>query len=405
MNGPTTPEVRARFPALAGDTVFLENAGGSQVPREVPERVAAYFRETYVQLGAGYELSRRCGEVVDEAHRFVSTLTNAGDVGVPVLGSSSSVLLHVLAGAWAPKIAGREIVVAESGHEANVGPWVRLEKAGAEIVWWPVDPGAAECPLDVLAELVTENTALVALPHVSNLLGGIVDLPEVVRIAHGVGARVVADGVAYAPHRAVDFEGWGVDFYTLSLYKVYGPHLGALVARRDALAGLEGPNWFFIPEDEVPYKWELGGAPHESCAALLGTRDYLEWLGGGDGDGGFDRAAVERAFERMTALELPLQWRLIEWLKERGMGIVGPEATDASRVGTVSFLHPDRSSAEIAAEAHAANVGIRNGHMYAHRLCQALGIGTHDGVVRVSLVHYNSDEDLDRLFAALDPVL
>jgi len=408
----TEAMIRERFPALAAGTVFLENAGGSQVPRDVPEHVGRYFHESYVQLGAGYAVSDRADAVIAGAHRFVATLTNAAEVAVPVLGASSSILLHVLAGAYAPRIAGREIVIAQSGHEANVGPWVRLERAGAVIRWWEVDPATGESPLEELERLVSERTALVVFPHVSNLLGGILDVAAATRIAHAAGARVVVDGVAFAPHRAVDVAGWGVDWYALSLYKVYGPHLGALVGRRDALAELEGPNHFFVPEDDLPYKWELGGVPHESCAALLGTRDYLAWLAGmgtaqrepGPTEA-LDRAAVERAFALMEERELPLQRRLIAWLRERGMPLVGPPGDGAERVGTVSFRHPERDSAVIAAAAHAADVGIRNGNMYAYRLCEAMGIDPVDGVVRVSLVHYNSDEDLERLFAAIGPAL
>lgn len=396
--------IRAQFPALASRTVFLENAGGSQVPRQVPERVAAYFRENYVQLEAGYPESDRSTRTVKDAHAFVDTLVNAGDAGVSILGSSSSILLHVLAGAYAPRLRGREIVIAESGHEANVGPWVRLEAAGAKIVWWKADPETgAEC-LDDLGERLNANTALVIFPHVSNLLGAVADVRRITEMAHAVGAKVVVDGVAYAPHRAVDFAGWGVDWYAMSLYKVYGPHLGALVGRHDAFAELSGPNHFFIPEGEIPYKWELGGVPHELCAGLLGTRDYLSWLGGAEGES-FTADVAGRAFEVMAARELPLQRRLVDWLLARGLRIVGPATGDESRVGTVSFLHPKRSPAEVVAAAHAAGVGIRHGHMYAHRLCAALGMDLEQGVTRVSLVHYNSDEDLDRLFAAWDPVL
>ncbi|MEZ5066484.1 MAG: aminotransferase class V-fold PLP-dependent enzyme [bacterium] len=402
MSGRTEREIRARFPALATGTVFLENAGGSQVPRDVIERVSTYFRESYVQLGAGYRRSDVATQTVDAAHEFVATLTNCRDVAVPILGSSSTVLLHVLAGAYAPKVRGREIIVSEAGHEANVGPWVRLEAAGAVIRWWRVNE-RGESSLAALESLLNDRTALVVFPHVSNLLGGVVDVREITRLAHARGARVVVDGVAYAPHRAIDVAGWGADWYAYSTYKVYGPHLGALVGRRDAIAELVGPNHFFVPEEELPYKWELGGVPHESCAALLGTRDYLAWLGG---SGAADRATLERAFAPMERREATLTARLLAWLVERGARIVGPGLDPgADRVGTVSFLAPGRDVGAICAAAHAADVGIRSGHMYAYRLCEAMGIAPADGVVRVSLVHYTSDDDLDRLFDAIGPAL
>ena len=402
-----TPELRARirraFPALAGDTVFLENAGGSQVPAAVADRIRAYMLSSYVQLGAGYPLSERATRTVDEAHDFVRLLYNGRD-GEVILGPSTSALLHMLAGCYARTLSpADEVVVAEIGHEANVGPWKSLERIGVELRWWRMDRESCESPLDGLAELLTDRTALVAFPHVSNLLGGILDVAEITRMARAVGARVVVDGVAYAPHRAMDVAAWDVDVYAYSTYKVYGPHMGAMWASRDTLAELEGPNHFFIPADELPYKFELGGACHEGCAGILGLRDYLAELAGAGDPAALDRAGVERAFELMTACELPLQQRLVEYLKSRDdVRIVGPHHAGPSRVGTVSFVHATRSSREITAVVDRSGVAIRHGHMYAYHLCEALGLDPDDGVVRISLVHYNTPEEIERLIQVLD---
>ena len=396
--------IRSAFPALAGDTVFLENAGGSQVPAAVIERMRRYLAGTYVQLGAGYRLSREATATVEAAHEFVRLLVN-GDPGSVILGSSSTVLLHTLAGCYGEVLKpGSEIVLAECGHEANLGPWRRLERNGIRIRWWKVDPGTFESPVAALEELLNERTALVAFPHVSNLLGDILDVEAVTAAAHRVGARVVVDGVAYAPHRAVDVAAWDVDWYVYSTYKVYGPHMGALYGKADSLAELTGPNHFFIPDDEIPYKFELGGASHEGCAAILGLGEYLQEIT--DRPGPVDRGTVERGFAIMTACELPVQERLVSWLAARPeVRIVGPTRTDASRVGTVSFVHERLSSAEITAQVDETGIAIRHGHMYAYDLCRALGLDPDDGVVRVSLVHYNTVEEIDRLTGVLDGIL
>jgi len=402
-----TPEFRARirhaFPALAGDTVFLENAGGSQVPAVVADRIRDYMMSSYVQLGAGYPLSEVATRTVDEAHDFVRLLFNGGD-GEVILGSSTSALLHMLADCYAKTLSsGDEIVVAEIGHEANVGPWKSLERIGVELRWWRMDRETCESPLDGLAALLTDRTALVAFPHVSNLLGGILDVAEITRMVHDAGARVVVDGVAYAPHRAMDVAAWGADVYAYSTYKVYGPHMGAMWASRETLAELEGPNHFFIPADEVPYKFELGGVSHEGCAGILGLRDYLAELAGVREPGAFDRDAVESAFDLMTACELPLQQRLVAYLQSRDdVRIVGPQHAGPSRVGTISFVHDTRSSAEITEVVDRSGVAIRHGHMYAYHLCEALGLDPDDGVVRVSLVHYNTPDEIERLIGVLD---
>jgi len=403
---PDQSAVRSEFPALDCGTIFLENAGGSQVPARVADRMHRYLRETYVQLGAGYPLSQHCTRQVEAAHAFARTFAGAGD-GEAILGPSTTALLNMLAGCYAQVLEpGSEIVVAESGHEANVGPWKRLEGQGVKLRWWRLDPETFDCPLDALEELLNERTALVALPHASNLLGGIVDLKAVVDLAHAAGARVVADGVAYAPHRAIDVAAWDVDFYAWSAYKVYGPHMAVLYAKREALAELPSPNHFFVPEQETAYRFEPGGANHESCAGLLGLGDYLKAVAGASDDAPCDRGVVERAFARMTAWERPLLERLIGWLLERpGVRLIGSPNVDDARVGTVSFVHETKTSRSITAAIDRSEVALRHGHMYAWHLCKALGLDPEDGVVRVSFVHYNTLDEIERLIGILDDVL
>ena len=398
--------IRAQFPALAGDTMYLENAGGSQVPVVVADSIRDYMLTSYVQLGAGYPLSLRATEIVDEAHDFVRLMMN-GKEGEVILGSSTSALLQMIAGCYAQVLKpGSEIVVAQTGHEANVGPWKMLERHGFTLRWWEMDPADYTCPLSDLEYLLSDRTALVAFPHVSNLLGEIVDIEAITSLAHEAGARVVVDGVAFAPHRAIDVSAWNVDWYAYSTYKVYGPHMAALWGRRDALAELPGPNHFFVPDDDLPYKFEVGGPNHEGCAGICGLRDYLAFVVGEADPRALDRPAIERAFEIMTACELPLQARLIEHLRSReDVRIVGPTETGDSRVGTISFVHDSKSSAEITAAVDRSGIGIRHGHMYAYHLCEAAGLDPEDGVVRASLVHYNTLEEIERLIEVFDAVL
>jgi cysteine desulfurase family protein (TIGR01976 family) len=394
--------VRAWFPALSGGFAFLENAGGSQVPGTVAESVAEYMVSNYVQLGAGYPQANEADRVVREAHEFIETLMGAGEAGRVVLGPSTTALTHILAAAYAPTLRpGDEIVVAVNNHEANAGPWVDLERAGATIRWWGVDEARFACTPEGLRSVLSDRTRIVALPHVSNLLGQVADLKAIVDLAHSVGARVVADGVAYAPHRAMDVEAWGVDWYVYSTYKVYGPHMAALYGRHEAFAEIEGPNHFFIPQSSIPAKFELGGASHEGCAGLLGLRPYLRFLANRRTD---DRTTVLEAFAAMDRLERPLTEALVDGLRARpGIRVFVPDAAD--NVGTVSFVHATKSSAEIAQGLIARGFGLRHGHMYAWRLCEAMGIPTADGVVRISLLHYNTPEEVSGVLAALDEVL
>lgn len=395
--------LRAQFPALAGDTIFLENAGGSQVPVAVADRVRNYMLEHYVQLGASYSLSRHSTAIVDQAHALARLLMG-GTHGDVVLGPSTSALLQMLAEASARILApGDEVVVARNGHEANIGPWVRLERCGIRVRWWEMEPDTCRSPISTLVPLLGERTRIVAFPHVSNLLGEIVDVARITELVHAVGAKVVVDGVAYAPHRAIDVEAWGVDWYAFSAYKVYGPHMAVLWGGEDSLAELPGPNHFFI--HSTPYRFELGGPCHESCAGLLGVGDYLQGLAGDDREP-LDRAQVERAFAAMQALEQPLIERLLDYLAScKNVRIIGPQNAGIDRVGTISFIHRQKSSREIVAAIDKTEIAIRHGHMYAWRLCEALGLDPEDGVVRVSLVHYNTPREIERLIEVLGKVL
>ncbi len=399
---PGIDAIRGRFPALRGVTTLLENAGGSQVPIDVADAIRSYMLESYVQLGAGYEMSNVATATVDAAHLFVNTVMNGNGVGHAILGPSTTQLCYLIAGCYADTIRpGDEIVIAETGHEANVGPWLRLERRGARIRWWKVDRDRMDCTLAGLDEVLNERTRLVAFPHVSNLLGAIADVREITRRAHRVGARVFVDGVAFAPHRVIDVAAWDVDWYVYSTYKVFGPHMGGLYGRVDAIAELEGPNHVFIPKDRIPYKFELGGACHEGCAAILALSRYLAFVAGEDEQAAANRDVVDRAFQRMTELEVPLQQRLVEGLAAiDGVRIVGPSSTGAAdRVPTVSFTHARHRPTAVVKALRDANVAIRNGHMYAFRLCEALGIDTDEGVARVSAVHYNTAEEIERTIA------
>ena len=213
-------ELRQEFPFFREhpDWIFLENAGGSQVPQSVIDRNSNYYSRYYVQIGADYDQSKVATKTVKEAHDFCLELVNGKEVGEVVLGSSTTQLMHTLSHAFDRLLdsSADEIIVANTAHEANYGAWTKLR---APVREWNV---YANNYLEELEQLLTEKTRIVALPHVSNLIGEIIDVPAIVDLVHrrSSRARVVVDGVAYAPHRLIDVNQWKVDFYVFSLYKV-----------------------------------------------------------------------------------------------------------------------------------------------------------------------------------------
>jgi cysteine desulfurase family protein (TIGR01976 family) len=382
---PTLEEVRNRFPALAGEEIFMDNAGGSQLPSDVIDAVGQYMRTSFVQTGGNYPASHRATQTVSDAHTFLESFVGGLGLGRTIIGSSTSSLIHMIAQSYSDVLpADAEVIVAESGHEANVGPWMRLAKRGSKVILWEADSVTGICRPERLQELITAKTKLVAFPHVSNLLGGVEDISACTAIAHGAGARVIVDGVAYAPHLPVNVAEWGVDWYVFSTYKVFGPHGAALWGTNEALAELDGPNHYFIPRDDGVYRFELGGANHELCAGLLGTKRYLAWLGGMDAG---------------ARMEEPLTEALMDGLRANSdVHIVGP---NSNRVPTVSFIHSRRAPSEIVEAAAEEGVGIKSGHFYSYRLVKRLGLDPDTGVARISLAHYNSLGEVERILQVI----
>lgn len=407
MSRPTRDAIRAQFPSIAGGFAYMENAGGSQVPAIVADRIRDTMLTSYVNLGASYPASQTATQIVADAHDFVLRFMGGEGEGVVAFGASATILLRHLAEAIGRTIQpGDEIIVAQTGHEANIGPWLALEERGAAIVWWPFNPDLSSLAIEDLQKRLGPKTRLVCFPHTSNLLGDIVDVAEVTRMAHAAGAKVVVDGVAYAPHRPMRVAEWGVDWYVYSAYKVFGPHMAALFGRHDAFGGLVGPNHFFISPTNLPMKFEPGAQNYEGCAGLLALGDYLAFLAGEETTGTPSRDTLVQAMEYGAELERPLQSKLLEFLAQcENVRLCGPLASDDRRVCTISFVHRSLRSAEIVEHVHRHPFGIRNGHAYAYRLCEALGLDPADGVVRVSLAHTNSEDEVARLIDVLVPIL
>lgn len=402
----TSTDLRVHFPSLATDTVFFENAGGTQVPRQVIERMTSFLSNCNVQLGAPYAESERATKTFSDAHDFMHRLFGGGEEGGTILGASSSQLLSMLAQCYADVLKpGDEVVIDESGHEANINPWLRLEDRGVKIVWWPVDPDARNTTIEGLKSALTVRTRLVIFPHVSNLLGEIADVAEINRLAHEAGAEVVVDGVAYAPHGLVEAQHWDCDFYVASIYKIFGPHMAAMYGKKSNWKKFEGPNHFFIPSDYFPGKFELGCQNHEGCAGILGIGDYMLESQGESPGRLPSRKDIEEAWRIWSEVEAPLQDRFLEFLATKpSVKVIGP-MNPRQRFGIVSFVCRSKSSEAIVAEFVKNGIACRNGHMYAYRLCEALGIDPIDGVVRISFVHYNTLDEVEHAIQILEPIL
>jgi selenocysteine lyase/cysteine desulfurase len=293
---------------------------------------------------------------------------------------------------------GDEIVVTDVDHESNVGPWRELERRGAVLREWRVDPETFELDLAALERLLGPRIRLVCVTHCSNVFGTLMPIPAIARLVHAAGAELCVDGVAYAPHRRVDVQALGCDWYAYSFYKTYGPHQAVLWGRRERLLELDSLNHWFIGRECVPYKLQPGNVNYELAWGCGAIPDYLDALG---------RHHGADPFEVVAAQEEALAERLLACLRARNdIRIVGRRsAAREERVPTVSFVAAGRRSSAIVETVDRHRVGIRFGDFYARRLIEHLGLAEQDGVVRVSMVHYNTLDEVDRLIAALDEAL
>ncbi|TGN68182.1 cysteine desulfurase-like protein [Paracoccus liaowanqingii] len=398
--------VDRQFPSLNGDTVFLDNAGGSQVAVPVVDRVSQYLLGQNVQLGASYGASQRAGGAVAEGRAALALLMNASRPEEVVMGATATQLFDQLARSlvqkWQP---GDEVIVTSFDHEANIAPWRRLEAQGIVIREWHMPEGADVPSINDLQNLMTERTRLVAVTHVSNVFGSIMPIREIADAVHDAGAMICVDGVAYAPHRAVDVQALDADFYGFSVYKVYGPHHAALYGRYDLLRDhASNINHYFYGEDKVPNKLEPGNPNYELAYGCVGVIDYLEGFAQAHGAAKTGREAIEAAFAIFSDHEEVLSRRLLDYLQTRNdVTIIGTRSADkADRVPTISFIVDGQSSDALVRQIDPSGIGIRFGDFHSKRLVNSLGLNSGDGVIRVSAVHYNTVAEIDRLIEQLE---
>lgn len=333
-------------------------------------------------MGASYPIGQASTTIFSTACATVANYINATGPSEVVLGPSTTQLFRNLSQAlWTHIQPGDEIVISNLDHEANIASWVQLAThRSAKIIWWsspsPTNPILTP---STLLPLLSPRTKLVTCTHTSNILGTINPIAAIASTVHTIpNALFCVDAVAYAPHRGIDVKALGVDFYSFSWYKVYGPHIASLYASSAAQRKLETLGHFFKPRDSLENLLGLAAANYELTASLPEVVGYLK----------------EVDWQRIAEYEEFLQGILLEYLNgKEGITVRGePSADKEKRVPVVSFtVEGWRSRDVVEAIERRSDFGCRWGSFYSNRLCEdVLGLDAVDGVVRVSLVHYNT---------------
>jgi cysteine desulfurase / selenocysteine lyase len=386
----------AEFPVLAREgLVYLDSAATSQTPRPVIEAMDRYYSEYRASIHRGvYPLAAEATEAYEGAREKIAELAGSTP-GETIFTRNATESLNLVAYSWGRANVGPGdlVVLTQMEHHSNIVPWQLL---GCELAWVPVtDDGLLD--LDALDAALARGPKLVAVAHVSNVLGTVNPIAEITRRAHDAGALVLVDGAQAVPHYRVDVKALGVDFYGFTGHKLYGPTgVGVLYGRRELLeemppflAGGDMISSVDFQEsrwNSLPWKFEAGTSPFTEAAGL-GTA--VEWFAalGTDNVVAHERDLTAYALERLA--EVP------------GLRIIGPNTAGEHRGTAVSFaiegVHP-HDVAEIVAR---DNICIRAGHHCAQPLMRRLGV---PATSRASFGVHNSRADVDKLVESLATV-
>jgi cysteine desulfurase family protein (TIGR01976 family) len=375
--------VRARYTALDRPLAFFDGPGGTQCPDEVIDAISSYLRRDNANIGAPYETSRRTTALVDHAHQRAADLLGC-DPGEVAFGQSMTAMNFLLTRALARELRpGDEVLVTKLDHDANVAPWLELERDIGIVVRLVDVTDDLALDYDDLEAKLSDRTRVVAYPAAANSVGTAPDVRRIADLAHSVGALAWVDAVHYGPHGKVDVRAWDVDVLLNSPYKFFGPHMGLAFGREELLRSWRPYKVRPSADEPVGRRFELGTCQHELLAGFVAAVDYVDSLG----------------WEAITAHERELGARFLDGLPA-GVALHGPQTMEG-RVPTFCFSVSERSAQSVAEHLARRDVAVWWGNYYALETIRRLGLDEDDGAVRAGIVHYNTAEEVDRLLAGL----
>lgn len=407
--------IRKQFPALQESfngrpAIFFDNPGGTQVHGNVIRAMADYLTRRNANTHGGFETSRRTDAVIAEAHQAVADLLGC-DADEVIFGNNMTSLTFHLSRSLAREFRpGDEIVLTRLDHDANVMPWaLSAEERGVTVQWADIDMENGTLDMEDVRRKITRRTKLVAVGYASNALGTVNDIATIIGWAKEAGAYSFIDAVQYAPHGLIDVAALDCDFLACSAYKFFGPHAGHLFGKREHLSRLQA--YRVRPAgEELPGKWETGTQNHEGMAGVVAAINYLADLGveyGMARSGDSRRAKLTAAWPVIQEYEERLLARLLGGLQAiPGVRVYGITDRDemSQRVATVALRKTGTTPAQLAQALAEENIFAWHGNFYALSISERMGVEASGGFLRLGLVHYNTEEEIDRCLTVLDRV-
>ncbi len=393
---------RSDFPALARThagrgLAFLDGPAGSQVPAPVIDAMSDYYRTSNANTHGFFPTSRETDALMARAREAVARFFGSEDGRTVSFGASMTTLTFALSRALARGwTEGDEVVITALDHEANRGPWLRLEEQGIVVREIALRPDG-RLDVDDFERQISERTRLVAMGLASNALGTVNDVARARRLASEVGALLVLDAVHYAPHFALDVQTLDADFLLCSAYKFYGPHVGVLYSRPGLLDTIDTDR-LRTQDQAAPHRIETGTQNHAAIAGVAAAIEYIASFGDGEDlrsalldafaqIGGHEREVARHLWERFGRLRKVTRW--------------GPDFGNEERAPTVAITIDGMRPEEAAARLGEQGLQVWDGDFYAIRAIESLGLAEAGGVLRTGVLMYNTIEEVDRLADAV----
>jgi cysteine desulfurase family protein (TIGR01976 family) len=407
--------VRTQFPALSRlidghPAAYLDGPGGTQVPERVLTAMRDYLVTSNSNIHGFFATTEETDAMIAGAREALGDFFGCGPDEV-AFGANMTTLNFLLAQAIGRELRpGDEILITELDHEANRGPWLHLAERGVLVREVPAHTSTCTLDWDAFESMVKPgHTKVIALNYASNAVGTISDVRRAAALARDAGAISVVDAVHYALHGPIDVKAVGCDFLLCSAYKFFGPHIGVVYARRPVLEALRTLA-LSTQEPEAPFKLETGTLNHEGIAGAAAAVEFIADYGRHHEELVADaipptlegrRRAIVAGMLASELHEQPIARRLVEELSEvDGVTLYGPPAGHP-RTSTVSFTIDGMSAADVCRELGRQGLFLWDGHFYAFKLVDRLGLLDRGGLVRAGLAPYNTMEEAERLIAAV----
>ncbi|MEO8765677.1 MAG: cysteine desulfurase-like protein [Ginsengibacter sp.] len=389
-------EIRAHFPALSREhnnypMIFLDGPGGTQVPDRVINAIVDYYKLSNSNVHGEFITTRETDAVISQARKSAAALLGAESEDTISLGQNMTTLNFSLAHGIARVLQkGDEVLITQLDHEGNRGPWLMLREFGIKVREVLVlQDGTLD--YDDFAAKINENTRLVAMGMASNALGTVNDVKKVRELTYRYNTWLMLDAVAYAPHFSIDVQALGCDFLLCSAYKFYGPHVGILYCRPGMLDRLFTDR-LITAEQRSPFSIETGTLNHAALAGVSAAVDFIAELG----EGKSLREKLINAYQYISEHEYQLAVRLYDGLQKiPGIKIIGQDFSSSHRTPTVSFTVEGKTPIQVCAHLAKKNICAWDGHFYALRTIQVLGLLEKGGVTRLGISFYNTAEEIN----------